>query len=394
VELDRDDRYRELERARLLAIQTRFPDQAASAKYILAQLLATSDCMVCGTHVPAFAKELESRIGDARCVVCGSDVSDRTNGALTTDITDRRVHRTAAALEAIEPEFIEARRQAEVAIRQHQTVTSALAHTDAELTARSARINLLVSRLPPDEAAHHQQQTELAAMRGHLETMRQQLEQERRAFAQFLDSCRRDMADAAVGIKETFERYSRGFLFEECELRWSPQRAQLGQTGEVMEFPAFDLDLGGAGFESPVRRNGPDQVSESQREFIDLAFRMALFEVTGSGAGGTLVIDAPESSLDAVFESRAAAVLTRFANSNGPNRLMVTSNLVEGQLIPDLLRSVGSREMRKHLVNLFAIAEPTAAVRQLHKQYEAVLKRILSQAKRPRRPRRRLARAK
>jgi hypothetical protein len=224
--------------------------------------------------------------------------------------------------------------------------------------------------------------------------MRQQLEQERRAFAQFLDSCRRDMADAAVGIKETFERYSRGFLFEECELRWSPQRAQLGQTGEVMEFPAFDLDLGGAGFESPVRRNGPDQVSESQREFIDLAFRMALFEVTGSGAGGTLVIDAPESSLDAVFESRAAAVLTRFANSNGPNRLMVTSNLVEGQLIPDLLRSVGSREMRKHLVNLFAIAEPTAAVRQLHKQYEAVLKRILSQAKRPRRPRRRLARAK
>jgi len=39
------------------------------------------------------------------------------------------------------------------------------------------------------------------------------------------------------------------------------------------------------------------------------------------------VIDAPESSLDAVFVTRAADVLTRFA-ADGGNRLLITSNLI------------------------------------------------------------------
>ena len=61
-----------------------------------------------------------------------------------------------------------------------------------------------------------------------------------------------------------------------------------------IEFPAFDLDMSGVDFPSPSRRRGPEQVSESQREFIDLAFRMALIDVASNGRGGSLIIDAPE----------------------------------------------------------------------------------------------------
>jgi hypothetical protein len=134
----------------------------------------------------------------------------------------------------------------------------------------------------------------------------------------------------------------------------------------------------GADFPSPVRRTGPEQVSESQREFIDLAFRMALMTVAGSSAVGTLVIDAPESSLDAVFVTRAAKVLSRFAEPSRGNRLLITSNLVEGRLIPSLIQTATpAGEQSQRIVDLFAIAAPTAAVRQLRGEYDAIRQTLL-----------------
>jgi hypothetical protein len=84
------------------------------------------------------------------------------------------------------------------------------------------------------------------------------------------------------------------------------------------------------------------------------------------------VIDAPESSLDAVFVGRAANVLSRFAEPSRGNRLLITSNLVAGQLIPSLIQTTPVAERSQRIVDLFAIAAPTAAVRQLRDEYEAI----------------------
>ena len=137
---------------------------------------------------------------------------------------------------------------------------------------------------------------------------------------------------------ERFADYAGGFLLEAVNLVWSPQRARVGQTGASIEFPAFELDMTGTDFPTPVRRTGPEHVSESQREFIDLAFRMSLMQVASNHGRSNLIIDAPESSLDAVFVTRAADVLAKFANSQNGNRLAITSNLIEGELIPELVK--------------------------------------------------------
>jgi hypothetical protein len=207
-----------------------------------------------------------------------------------------------------------------------------------------------------------------------------QLAEKRPAFQMFVDEKSREMVGRSNDIKTSFEHYARGFLLETCSLIWPPQRARVGQTGDLVEFPAFELEMSGADFPSPVRRTGPEQVSESQREFIDLAFRMSLMEVTGSSGVGSLVIDAPESSLDAVFVRRAADVLARFAEPNRGNRLAITSNLVEGQLIPTLLQlSSTAEDQLSRLVDLFKIAEPTAAVRELRSEYENILQKMLAE---------------
>ena len=92
-----------------------------------------------------------------------------------------------------------------------------------------------------------------------------------------------------------------------------------------------------------MRRTGPNDVSESQREFIDVSFRMALASVAATRHVTTLVMDAPESSLDAVFVDRAARVLGTFSRPKEGNCLVVTSNIIKGGLIAALLKE-GERE--------------------------------------------------
>ncbi len=137
--------------------------------------------------------------------------------------------------------------------------------------------------------------------------------------------------------------------------------------------------MSGSDFPTAVRRTGPDQVSESQREFVDLAFRMTLMTVASADGAGSLVIDAPEASLDAVFSERAASVLVRFADPTRNNRVIVTSNLVDGQLIPRLLSEADiSSDADRRFVDLLNIATPTRAVTELGSEYEAVKDRLFS----------------
>jgi hypothetical protein len=205
----------------------------------------------------------------------------------------------------------------------------------------------------------------------------------RQAFETFVATVSSDIVKQSEAIKKRFIESAEGFLVEQCHLTWAPRKARVGETGDAIEFPAFALEMTGTDFGAPVRRSSPEQVSESQREFIDLAFRMALMTVASENGSGTLVIDVPEASLDAVFASRAATVLARFANYTDQNRLIVTSNLVEGSLIPALLsKAIAPDAPRgRRIVDLFDIATPTAAVRELRAEYQALRDRLTASPK-------------
>lgn len=111
---------------------------------------------------------------------------------------------------------------------------------------------------------------------------------------------------------------------------------------------------------------------------------MTLMTVGTSNHAGSLVIDAPESSLDAVFVRRAAEVLDRFAQADDGNRLLITSNLIEGDLIPQLLRQAGIRSARdRRVVDLLSIAAPTAATTELRDEYASVRKALFQRARQP-----------
>lgn len=379
LEQERDTVYRDLERMQLERIRSAFPDHAETARYIIGRLISTGTCQTCGTNVPNFAAELEHRLNRDQCVICSSDLEHmrRRPRSVESKIRERSV--LVAELDKALSAAKTTRTETETAFEE---VLSLFQTIDASVSKLRAKRASLVSRLPASERELVDQTEQVSVLRGRLSSMKNQLSQLREEFEV---QVRRDMEtiiEYRNAVIDAFQEFASGFLLEHCQLQWMPSKDRVGQTGPTVDFPNFEFDMSGSDFPTPVRRNSPDQVSESQREFIDLAFRMALIRVAVAGGVGTLVVDAPESSLDAVFSSRAADVLAKFADPSARNRLILTSNLVEGDLVPNILRQTGIRAPDDpRIIDLLEIATPTIAVRQNAEAYQDVRDGLFGQSR-------------
>lgn len=92
-------------------------------------------------------------------------------------------------------------------------------------------------------------------------------------------------------------------------------------------------------------RRQQQQLSESQRFFLDIALRMALTEhMSDPAARGSMFIDTPEGSLDIAYERRAGEMLALFTGAG--HRILMTANLNSSQLLLALARSCGREGMQ------------------------------------------------
>ena len=372
---ERESRFRALERAKLLAIDARFPGGVESGRYMLASLLSDNDCLVCGSHAPEASQTYAMRLDSNHCLVCNTPLSKSERVVEAGEVADQRVAKAEQGLLVADRELYATERERESAETEFERHIAETTQLRSEIATRSARLEQIIAVLPPSEAQLHEQRTELASIRSRLEEMKSSLARERSNFREFVEDCTVALLSSSEAIVEAFTSFAGSFLYEQVSLTWTSRRASVGQGGESIPFPAFELDMSGSDFVGTVRRAGPDDVSESQREFIDLSFRMALMAVAGSSSAA-LVIDAPESSLDTVFAKRAGETLISFSELAG-NRLLVTSNLVEGSLLPVLIQRIAETpEKEVRIVDLLKSAKPTAAVIADETAYKSFLQEL------------------
>ena len=382
LEQRRESKYRKLERAQLHAINARLPRHSDSARFIFAQLVTQAKCLACGNDVQSFVESIESRIRRDECVVCGSDVSPLSDHVqVNLADVDEMTRRGALDLDQIDVELNAARIELEYSEFERTEAIIQIQNLQTVIAEAAARVDFLVKQLPPEESQLRERHQGLASLRGRIEVLQRDLDEKRKGFTNIIAEANAAVERRASKVQSSFSEYAREFLLEDCKLVWSPTPTRLGQTGRRFDFPAFQLELGGSNFTGTVRRRGPDDVSESQREFIDLSFRMSLVRVATQGEVTSLVMDAPESSLDAVFVDRAARILGTFGRPAGGNRLILTLNLIAGNLIPNLLKQAVIKDDRKErVVDLLTIAAPTAALRDLRSEYEATRDLLLNQS--------------
>jgi len=372
AEQGHESALRYLERHQLGALIDAFPDADDTAQYLVGKLISEGRCLTCGNRTPSAVKTLKKRLADEHCVVCNADLSGPTDSVLSAPSpqalgqAETALARAAERLDATR----ETQRELEESVAQARERRQEM---NTKIAVRSARINTLIAKLPPEEAEVHETRSELAGLSVEYERLQAEAGGLRDSFAHSLAQMSRKVLVHSEQVRRAFAQFAEGFLLDECSLVWEPYEMQIGQDGRTFNFPAFEVEMAGSDLPSPVRRSGPTEASESQREFIDLAFRMALMQVAGEDGTGSLVIDAPESSLDAVFASHAAAVLARFSEIP-ENRLVVTSNVIEGDLLPGLCRAAEIKSQSDpHLLNLFAVAAPTKATKEHSAEYTEAL---------------------
>lgn len=203
-------------------------------------------------------------------------------------------------------------------------------------------------------------------------------------YESLLIGFRREIELLREKLTAYFAEYAGSFLAEKCELTFSPQKLQLGQGVEKVEFPLFAVQMTSAVSPSVgTTRRSVSDVSESQKEFIDLAFRMAVLKVHAVAAGAAcqamIVIETPEASLDSVFIGNAGSMLRGWCEpgDTGTNSIVATSNLNRENMISALL---GLRpedepyppddEIRRRILNLMAIAAENAALKTYRVHYQ------------------------
>lgn len=370
----------EVESIRFQQIRDAFPSTSETAAYLLSQILTEDKCSACGTEVPEFRGALEEWLSAGDCVVCGSHIPGPGTGSAASRAGLPELHERLDVAERAEKEATKDRDRTEAELKH---CWGRLSEVEETVRAAEARIRRLELEMPQGSRSQARREA-IRDLRRQNEAEIESVLQDKNELDGLVHAANLQIAEYQERIRAAFDAYAEDFLLDTCSLVWGSHVEQVGLLGKGISFSVFQIDMSGATTDAEVTRRSSDGVSESQREFIDLAFRMALTQVAGTDGIGSLIMDAPESSLDAVFAPRAASVLTGFASPGSESRVIITSNLVDGRLIPTIAEKAqieGPDDPR--VVNLFEIATPTRALDQLHDLYMEALRRAFAPEERP-----------
>lgn len=382
-----------------------FPGIDKVGNYILVNLDAGNGCVVCGNIGPDAAGRLHACVQEGICPVCDApaerqDVrpvrpkpSDLSRLKALEEQRDESVGRLARAQAALADAE---RRYGELA-READANALSLVQVERELDALGASLP------PPTEEidAMRRLVADLRRRQNANEAERREKEAELRIH---LDRGRVAVDRVAASIRKRFRENAAAFLAERCEIGSVREERKFGDGTSRFTMPRFTVKLTSGVFRSQAQeRRDHDDVSESQKEFIDLAFRLALVQEVSATRPAMVVIETPEASLDSLFIARAGQLLAKFAAGGGRlgNRLIASSNLNKEDMIPALFGLAseedyiewwrthrtghprGSRDAvpladrPKRILNLLAEAAPNSAVNQHRAGYELRLARAI-----------------
>lgn len=373
----RESSLRELERLKMESLKHWLEPSQDTLRYILGHLLAENRCLVCNTDPSPSAELINKRLKKGQCPVCGSNHQVDEGIVALTDIDRKRIGRLEQELELADQQIHDSDARIRAAQERFQEAESQFDALQQRRVGLDRELVDVLRKMPAEGAA-------VASASDEVEALRRILAADQRSRKIAEDRFRTVVAESVANVQalqhaiaEAFKVYLQLFLKEDASLVYQTTKAQVGQSGASFEFPAFRLSMTGGAVAGQTIRERPDAVSQSQAEFVDLAFRMALISVVAKGGPATMVVDAPEASLDFLFAERAGKQLASFSNAHPENRVIITSYLPSEHLVLAFLAGVrGIKQRNRRIVDLISLAAENAALRADRGQYEAFLNRV------------------
>ncbi|WP_431261834.1 hypothetical protein ACQ859_16375 [Roseateles chitinivorans] len=373
-----------------------FPNLSQQARYLLAKFEAGGGCLVCGSKSPSVKEKIEGKLYMNTCPVCDSPLEQNAHEGTAPHAGEAIEQKRAEIVEA-EADLLRMEQPLRDAEAEYSQVSAALVAATARVVELEQQVKALGENLPEVMQRREALKDGLLAFEAalnNLEVERQELSGQFKEIAEAIDQ---EVRAVSAQVEAAFSGYISGFLAEECAIKYAPRVRPLGQrTGtDEFPFPHFIPALtSGAHRDGATVREAGQSVSESQKEFIDLAFRMALLALASPGAPTMLILETPEASLDSVFVPRAADLLRRFATKSDAaqaTRLIASSNVNREEMIPALFgvhpdprfyeqvvddaatqrpRAIPAEDRHEHVLDLLKIAAPTRALERFRAAYE------------------------
>ncbi len=318
--------------------------------------LTQSQCGLCGTKSDAIPGSIEARIRTDCCPLCGSVLhpSQPDAGALKRlKQVDEELGRAQEKLDALSQRRRELQSSLAAAEEEHARAASELLKFESihgrPLSGENSDAvdDLLRSYDAQIAALEQKQQQHLALLRETTEKLR----------------------PLQAGLQRRYHEAERVFVPLFQTLAFSFIGVQLGIRMKLRQPVGVGLGLSVADSE----RLQLDQLSESQRFFLDIALRMALADYfSADDSKAPLLLDTPEGSLDIAYESRAGEMLADYAQ-RGHNILM-TANINTSALLRSLARKC--RLGRMTLCRMTSWAELSEVQKQHETDFDAAYKQI------------------
>lgn len=373
-----------------------FPSLDGPARYLLAHFEAGVGCLVCGNQGEEVTQRVATKLMMNTCPVCDSPLED-AHSTITDPFAGEDIEAQRLEIAAADFDLASMAAPLRSAEEDYSTTSAELVSVTGTIVDLERQLKKLGQTIPAVMAQRDELQQQMLSF----EAVLNQLDVERvelaKKFGELAEIIHQEVQAVSSEIEQTFARYISGFLAEQCEIKYSPRYRQLGQRANTEQFPfphfipalTSGVHRGGA----TVREAG-QSVSESQKEFIDLAFRMALLALAAPGAPTMLILETPEASLDSVFVPRAADLLRRFATKTGAahaTRLIASSNVNREEMIPALFGAYPDKQFygqvvdeqasempetippearESHVLDLIKIAAPTRALDRFRVAYE------------------------
>lgn len=263
----------------------------------IAQIKNSNTCPLCRNHAGDLPKS-EEIVNDLQRL-------DKIIEKLRADITNSLQLRER--VEAEREAALSSERAARSALKEFEDQNPAASYTSVELS----------------------DQSNVGREIRNLEAERDRFREESQKHYRNRDLLRKELLQYEKKLKQQYENYAGPFIDRFRELAEDfiglPVDIDIQHRRGVND-SGFDLQLS---LDAQFRAQ-PEDVSESQRFFLDIALRMALAEFMSEGCA-TLIIDTPEGSLDIAYEARAGSMFSSFVESG--NLIVMTANLRSSALV-------------------------------------------------------------
>lgn len=288
--------------------------------------LGAGRCALCGTAGEDVREEISRSLAAGHCPLCASPL----NGA--DGAQDDRV----AALRDLDERIKGHQHAIEAAGRTAEALTAQLAAVRERLDAAARSLNEFeraneVALIRTGDELDVVAERYRASMADQLQRKEEQLRRRNEARAE-LRTLQRELVQSYGVARDrfvpNFTRLAEQFLGLRLDVDLE------ARSNDVV----LNLTVQGD------RRRAEDQLSESQRFFLDIALRMALVgEMSSELAPGVLYVDTPEGSLDIAYEARAGDMFGSFARDGFG--LIMTANINTSKLLERLAERCGRNLM-------------------------------------------------